>query len=113
MIPEPIQRFAAAVRSGDVDALKRAYPGLTPSQQKNWETVFKQSKPEAATITDIRGVSRNITTGITVVEFAMAVSFSDRTTGTPVATRPTRYRATIKQEGTNAFLQSLAEVARR
>ncbi len=113
MIPEPIQRFAAAVRAGDVEAIKRAYPGLTPTQQKNWETVFKQSKPETATITDIRGVSTNVATGISVVEFAMAVSFSDRTTGTPVAGRPTRFRATIKREGANAFLQSLAEVTRR
>ena len=98
------------MRAGDVAGIKRAYPGLTTTQQRSWETVFSQSKPENATITAIRGISRNATTGITVVEFEMRVSFSDKATGTPVAFRPTRYRATIKQEGQNAFLQDLTEV---
>ena len=98
------------MRAGDVAGIKRAYPGLTTIQQQGWERVFSQSKPENATITKIRGISRNAATGITIVEFEMRVSFSDKTTGTPVAGRPTRYRATIKQEGPSAILQDLTEV---
>jgi hypothetical protein len=49
--------------------------------------------------------------GITVVEFAMAVSFSDRTTGTAVAARPSRYRARLKREGPTLVLLSLTDVS--
>ncbi len=113
MIPAPIRRFQAAVLSGNVEEIKRAYPGLTDTQRRDWEQQFKMVKPERAEITRVTGISGPDATGTAVVEFVMAVSFSDRTTRTPVATKPTRYRATIKREGTTAILQSLAVVQSR
>jgi hypothetical protein len=108
----PIRRFAAAVESGDVQQIKDAYPGLTSSQQKGWETVFKQWKPESAEIRDVRGVPSS-EAGITVVELVMAVNLSDRTTKTTVAGRPSRYQARLKREGLNAVLLSLTDVTNR
>jgi serine/threonine protein kinase len=112
LIPTPIRRFVAAVESGDVAQIKQAYPNLTPSQQKGWETVFQQSKPESAEIREVRGVPSN-EPGITVVEFVMAVKFSDRTTKVTTFGRPSRYRARLKREGPNVVLLSLADVAPR
>jgi hypothetical protein len=111
-IPAPIRRFVAAVESGDVTQIKQAYPNLSPSEQKAWETVFKQSKPDGAEIREVRGVPSN-EPGITVVEFVMAVKFSDRTTKVTTFGRPSRYRARLKREGPNVVLLSLADVAPR
>jgi hypothetical protein len=105
----PIRAFAAAVESGDVQRIKRAYPGLTPSQQRNWENVLKQSKPESAEIREPRGVPSN-EPGITVVEFTMVVKFTDKATKTTTFGRPSRYRAKLKREGPNAVLVSLTDV---
>jgi hypothetical protein len=108
----PIRNFAAAVESGDVQRIKQAYPGLTPSQQKGWENVFKQSKVKAR-IQSARGVSLNDATGTAVVEFVMALSFSDRTTGSEVASRPSRYQARLKREGSNLVIVTLTDVTPR
>jgi eukaryotic-like serine/threonine-protein kinase len=108
----PIRNFAAAVESGDVQKIKQAYPGLTPSQQKGWENVFARNKVKAR-IQSARGVSRNEATGTAVVEFVMALSFSDRTTGSETAGRPSRYQATLKREGSNLVIVSLTDVAPR
>jgi hypothetical protein len=108
----PIRNFAAAVESADVQKIKQAYPGLTPNQQKNWENVFKQSKVTAR-VQSPRGVSMNEAAGTYVVEFVMAMTFSDRATGSEVAVRPSRYRATLKREGSNLVIVSLTDVTRR
>ena len=108
----PIRNFAAAVESGDVQRIKQAYPGLTPSQQKSWENVFKQSKVKAR-IQAPRGVSLNDATGIAVVEFVLALTFNDRTTGSEVAARPSRYQATLKREGSNLVIVQLTDVTTR
>jgi hypothetical protein len=111
-IPQPIRNFAAAVESGEVARIKQAYPGLTPNQQQRWENLFKQFKPGRARIQDVRGIPSN-EAGITVVEFEMAVGFNERTTGTPYAARPSRYRARLKREGPTLLLLSLTDVAPR
>ncbi|MFN2566868.1 MAG: serine/threonine-protein kinase [Gemmatimonadaceae bacterium] len=113
IIPPPIRRFRAAVLTGDVERIKQAYPGLTDNQRRVWQAQFSLHKPERAMISRVRGISGPDANGNAVVEFVMAVSFSDRTSGTPVAGRPTHYRATIRREGPNLVLQSLAEVTRR
>jgi eukaryotic-like serine/threonine-protein kinase len=110
LIPAPIRRFVAAVESGDVAQIKQAYPNLTPSQEKGWEQFFKQSKDIRARIQSVRGVSSNDATGTAVVEFVMALSSSDRASGTTVASRPSRYQARLKREGSNLVLLSLADV---
>jgi serine/threonine-protein kinase len=109
-VPPPIRQFAAAVKSGEVANIKRAYPGLTESQRKKWEDLFRSFKPEDAQIRDVRGVSGPDASGITVVNFAMAVRFSDRATGTPVASRPNRYQARLRREGSNLVLLSLTDL---
>jgi eukaryotic-like serine/threonine-protein kinase len=108
----PIRNFAAAVESGDVQKIKQAYPGLTPGQQKSWENVFKQSKVKAR-IQSPRGISMNEAAGTAVVEFVMILTFSDRTTGSEVAGRPSRYQARLKREGSNLVIVSLTDVTRR
>jgi hypothetical protein len=113
LIPAPIRRFAAAVESGDVAQIKQAYPGLTASQEKNWENFFKQSKDIRARIQSVRGVSSNDATGTAVVEFVMALSSSDRASGTAVASRPSRYQARLRREGSALVLLSLTDVTAR
>jgi hypothetical protein len=108
----PIRNFAAAVESGDVQRIKQAYPGLTPNQQKNWENVFKQSKVRAR-IQSPRGISMNEAAGTAVVEFVLALTFSDRATGSEVAARPSRYQATLKREGSNLVIVQLTDVTTR
>jgi predicted Ser/Thr protein kinase len=107
----PIRNFAAAVESGDVQRIKQAYPGLTPSQQRSWENVFKQSKVRAR-IQSPRGISRNEAAGTAVVEFVLALTFSDRATGSEVAARPSRYQATLKREGSNLVIVTLTDVTK-
>jgi hypothetical protein len=109
--PVPIQRFAAAVQSGDVLKIKQAYPALTETERKGWENAFKQGKPERVTVTRVHGVSPLDATGVSVVEFTLRVSFTTRTSGEAVAARPTRYQARLKREGTVLVLQSLTPVA--
>jgi hypothetical protein len=108
----PIRNFAAAVESGDVQRIKQAYPGLTPSQQKGWENVFKQSRVRAR-IQSARAVSINEATRTTVVEFVMALTFSDRATGSEVASRQGTYQARLRREGSNLVLVSLTDVTTR
>jgi hypothetical protein len=106
----PIRRFAAAVQSGDVEQIKKAYPGMTENQRRNWETAFRGAKPEEAQIIRAVGVSGpdpgpNKTT---VIDFTMTVRFSHRQTGDIVHVS-SRYRATLRLEGGALVLQSLAE----
>jgi eukaryotic-like serine/threonine-protein kinase len=110
LIPPPIRRFAAAVKSGDIAQIKQAYPGLTEGQRKKWEELFRSAKPEDAEIRAVRGVSGPDASGTTVVNFVMAVRFSDRATGTSVAGRPSTYQARLKREGSNLVLISLTDV---
>jgi hypothetical protein len=113
LIPAPIRRFVAAVESGDVAQIKQAYPGLTPSQEKNWENFFKQSTQIRASIRSVRGVSSNDATGTAVVEFVMGLGSSDRASGTPVTSPPRRYQARLRREGSNLVLVSLTDVTSR
>ncbi|MDQ3997778.1 MAG: hypothetical protein M3303_12280, partial [Gemmatimonadota bacterium] len=108
----PIRNFAAAVESGDVQRIKQAYPGLTASQQARWETVFKQSKVRAR-IQSARGMTLNQATGQAVVQFVMALTFTDKITGSETAGRPATYQATMKREGSNLVLVSLDDVTPR
>jgi len=107
----PIRRFAAAVQSGDVEMIKKAYPGMTENQRKNWETLFRTAKPEEAQIREVIGVAGPSPGPMktTVVDFTMTVRFSDRQTGTPFTVPSSRYRATLRLEGGNLVLHSLAE----
>ena len=111
-VPAPIRRFAAAVESGDVDRIKQAYPGLTPSQQRAWQTLFRDNKPENADISAVRGIS-GPDQGVSVVEFTMAVRFSDRRIGTPVQVPSRRYRATLRLQGPSLILERLVELPGR
>jgi hypothetical protein len=108
----PIRNFAAAVESGDVQRIKQAYPGLTAIQQARWEDVFKKSKVRAR-IESARGVSLNQATGQAVVQFVMALTFTDKTTGSEVAGRPATFRATMRREGSNLVLVALDDVTSR
>jgi hypothetical protein len=109
-IPEPILRFAAAVESGDVARIKQAYPGLTPNQQRQWEILFARYKPGRARFQQVRG-QPSTEAGVTVVQFTMAVAFSDKTTG-DVTTFPSTYRARLRREGPRLVLLSLSDAGR-
>jgi predicted Ser/Thr protein kinase len=110
---EPIRRFVAAVESGDIARIKQAYPGLTPSQEKGWENFFKQSKQVEARVQSVRGIASDPAAGTTVVEFVMALSSSDRASGTRVTSRPSRYEARLRREGSNLVLVLLTDVTTR
>jgi serine/threonine protein kinase len=109
----PIRRFADAVKSGEIERIKQAYPGLTDSQRKNWEALFRAARPEEAEIRDFRGVSGPDAAGITVVNFVMALRLSDRTSGTRIEGRPSRYQAKLKREGPTLILVSLSDLPPR
>jgi hypothetical protein len=101
------------VYSGNVEQIKNAYPGLPENQRRSWQQQFGSWKPERVELSQVRGISGPDAAGVWVVEFVMQVSFSDRNTGTPVASRPSRYRATLKREGPTSILQALSEVTGR
>lgn len=105
----PIGNFAAAVQSGDVREIQKAYPRIPANQQRGWETTFRQWKPESAEIRGVKGVASN-EAGITIVDFVMAVKFSDRATKTAVSVPPYRYRARLKREGPNVVLLELTHL---
>jgi serine/threonine-protein kinase len=107
-IPVPIRRFRDAVRSGDVEQIKLAYPALPDKQRTAWQEAFKRMKPERADITYVRGVSPFDATGMAVVDFGMTLRFRDAV-GNPVAARRAAYRAVLKREGARVILQSLEE----
>jgi hypothetical protein len=83
---------------------------LSASERKNWENAFGQGKPERVTVTGVQGISPLDATGVSVVEFTLRVSFTNRTSGESVAARPTRYQARLKREGPNLVLQTLTAV---
>ena len=109
--PTPIRRFATALHSGDVERIKQVYPGMTDSQRKAWESLFRSAKPESVEIRQVAGVSGPDATPsrTTVVDFTMTVRMSDRTNGTPFTVPATRYRATLKLESGSLVLASLNE----
>jgi hypothetical protein len=98
------------VKSGNVQQIQQAYPGLTEGQRKKWEDLFRAAKPEDAAISRVRGVSGPDASGLTVVNFVMDLRFSDRTSGTPVAMRPSHYQARLKREGSKLVLVSLTDI---
>jgi hypothetical protein len=100
-----IRTFAAAVQSGDIERVKRAYPGITETQLNNWQNLFRAGKPEQAIIRSPRGISTDAN-GVTTVEFSMAIRYRDRT-GSPTTGPFIRYQAKLKVQGANAALQSL------
>jgi hypothetical protein len=56
VVPQPVRdaigRYARAIEEKRVDMLKAAYPGLTPDQQKSWETgVFQIANAIKASVT--------------------------------------------------------------
>jgi hypothetical protein len=107
----PIRRFAQAVLSGKVEEIQKAYPRMTENQRKNWENLFRGAKPEETQLREVTGVSGPGPgpTKPTVVDFVMAVRFSDRQTGSPIHVPASRYRATLRIEGANLVLYSLTE----
>jgi serine/threonine-protein kinase len=106
----PIRNFAAAVESGDIERIKQAYPGLTAIQERGWANFFKQSKDIKASIRSVRGVRSIDATGNAVIEFVMALNSSDRTSGSLITSRPSRYQAKLRREGVNFVLVSLTDV---
>jgi serine/threonine-protein kinase len=104
--PPPIKSFAAAIQSGDIERVKRVYPGITPAQRKRWEALFSEGKPEQAIVKNPRGISNDPAIGVTTVEFAMAIRYQDRT-GNSIVTPYVRYQAKVKVQGPVGVLLSL------
>lgn len=106
-IPAPIRLFRDAVRSGDVERIKQAYPSMPDKQRSGWQKLFESSKPERAEITSVVGRQPFDAAG-TAVDFVLAVRFRDPV-GTTVTWRR-GYRAILRREGPTVVLQSLTEL---
>ncbi|HEU5174952.1 MAG TPA: serine/threonine-protein kinase [Gemmatimonadaceae bacterium] len=77
-----VSRFAQAISSRDIGALRAAYPGLTPSQERVWRNNFSQF---GQIRTSVRYGRPSATDGMAHQPFRLTLNMSD-TQGTSTAT---------------------------
>jgi serine/threonine-protein kinase len=102
----PINAFARAVQSGDVERIRQVYPGLTAAEQKSWERVFKESKVKAS-VQSTQGLSINQAAGTAVVQFVLQLSFNNPTTGSETSAAKYRYVARLKRQAQTLRIEKL------
>jgi hypothetical protein len=98
VIRKPIDAYAKAIGSGDINQLRTAYPAMSGSQEKNWtEGFFKQA--EDIKVKAVQYGMAKVTGTTSSVDFIVPVGFvykSSKTTGS----NSYRYHATLeKQDG--------------
>ena len=89
-----IVAYARAIQSGDVAEIRRAYPGLTSSQQQGWDGFFRSVRNFRATLV----MDQLAVTGSSATAAVSALyEYDNRTTGR-ADRQQLRLQATLNRE---------------
>ena len=93
-IQKLIENYAGALESGDVEQVRRAYPGLTAAQQQSWQRFFDHVRNLKAnlTITDLSVASSTAEATVSGV-----YEYDNASTGR-AERRPVTFRASLTRD---------------
>ncbi|HEV2750864.1 MAG TPA: serine/threonine-protein kinase [Gemmatimonadales bacterium] len=102
-IQRVIDDYARALESRDVDQVRRAYPGLTPSQQESWRGFFESVRNLKAGLT-VTAVSYS---GVTAEAIVSGVYAYDNASTGRAERRPVTFRAILAVDSTGWRLMTI------
>jgi hypothetical protein len=101
-IDAAIARYARAIESRDVAAIRRVYPGLTADQQRGFEQFF-----EAARKVDVTFRVASVEGSATSAEARVTGTYQYESSSGRVERQPVSFVATLRRDGTTWRLVSL------
>jgi hypothetical protein len=89
-----VQAYAHAIESRDVAAVRRAYPGMTPAQQRGWEQFFDYARTLRVSYA-VSGVDANGATA----EVRVTGAYDFTTAAGKRERQPVSFSATVRHDG--------------
>ena len=93
LIGRTLQAYAQAIESRDVDAVRRAYPGLTAAQQRGWQQFFEATRSLDVTLR----INRLQITG-SAADAAVVGTYDYATSRGGQQAEPVSFSATLRKE---------------
>jgi hypothetical protein len=90
-----VSEYASAIEARDIEAIRRAYPGMTEAQQRGWEQFFQLTRDVKANL-----VLTQVQVANTTAEGSVGGNYTYlNTSNGRITTQPVTFRASFKSEG--------------